>query len=112
MSPRAVRPAAVTSPNTRWTPAASTSTPATCAPSRAKRTAPARPMPEAAAVTIPIFPARRMGSRVPAELLRLADGPLGDHDVHQCRAAERHRLLQRALQIFRVLDEPALAAER
>src|SRR5262245_12080424 len=58
--PWAVPPAAAISFTTRSTPAASTSTTATCAPSRAKRRAPARPMPEAAAVTIPIFPAKRM----------------------------------------------------
>src|SRR6266508_2422955 len=58
--PNALPPAAVISLTTRCTPAASTSTTATCAPSRAKRRAPARPIPEAAAVTIPIFPARRM----------------------------------------------------
>src|SRR5262245_29616425 len=58
--PWAVPPAAVISFTTRSTPAASMSITATCAPSRAKRRAPARPMPEAAAVTIPIFPARRM----------------------------------------------------
>src|SRR2546426_5419292 len=58
--PSAAPPAAVISLTTRCTPAASTSTTATCAPSRAKRRAPARPMPEAAAVTIPIFPDRRI----------------------------------------------------
>ena len=58
--PCAVPPAAVISRTTLSTPAASTSTTATCAPSRAKRTAPARPMPDAAAVTIPIFPLRRI----------------------------------------------------
>jgi len=56
-------------------------------------------------------PCRRSGSAVPAELLRLAGGLLGDHDVDQRRAAERHRRFQRALQIFRVLDEPALPAK-
>src|SRR5262249_41522017 len=61
----ATPPAAVISPTTRFTPAPSTSTTATCAPSRAKRSAPARPMPEAAAVTIPIFPAIRIGSPPP-----------------------------------------------
>src|SRR5438132_4179954 len=60
--PCAVPPAAVISSTTRCAPAASTSTTSTCAPSRAKRRAPARPMPEAAAVTIPIFPARRIAS--------------------------------------------------
>ncbi len=60
--PCAVPPAARISPVTRSTPAASTSTTATCAPSRAKRTAPARPMPEAAAVTIPILPASRISN--------------------------------------------------
>ena len=66
--PKAVPPAEVISPTTRCTPAASTSTTATCAPSRAKRRAPARPMPEAAAVTIPIFPARRIsGDSIPRE---------------------------------------------
>ncbi len=58
--PCAVPPAFAISLTTRWTPAASTSTTATWAPSAAKRSAPARPMPEAAAVTIPIFPASRM----------------------------------------------------
>src|SRR6185503_18167825 len=60
--PCAVPPAALISPTTRSTPGASTSTTATWAPSRAKRSAPARPMPEAAAVTIPIFPASRMSN--------------------------------------------------
>src|SRR5205823_10287186 len=50
---------------TRCTPMASTSTTATCAPSRATRSAPARPMPEAEAVTIPILPASRMLSSLP-----------------------------------------------
>src|SRR5438067_2146005 len=50
-------------------------------------------------------------SAMPLELLRLAGGLLGDHHVHERRALEGHRLLQRGLQILRVLDEPALAAE-
>ncbi len=58
--PCAMPPAFAISLTTPWTPAASTSTTATWAPSAAKRSAPARPMPEAAAVTIPIFPASRM----------------------------------------------------
>src|SRR5262249_56366391 len=53
-------PAGAISFATRCTPAASTSTTATCAPSFANLRAPARPMPEAAAVTIPIFPLRRI----------------------------------------------------
>src|SRR5215468_3273498 len=58
--PCAVPPAAAISATTRCTPAASTSTTATCAPSFANLSAPALPMPEAAAVTIPIFPLRRI----------------------------------------------------
>src|ERR1700733_121073 len=58
--PIALPPAWVISPTTASTPARSRSTTATDAPSRAKRNAPARPMPEAAAVTMPIFPSRRM----------------------------------------------------
>jgi hypothetical protein len=49
-------------PTTASTPAASRSTTATDAPSLAKRNAPARPMPDAAAVTMPILFARRMVS--------------------------------------------------
>src|SRR2546427_1019285 len=51
-------------------------------------------------------------SAVPAELLRLAGGLLGNPDVDERRAAEVHRLLQGALQVLRLLDEEALAAER
>src|SRR5215470_12603374 len=58
--PWAVPPDAAISFTTRCTPAASTSTTATCAPSFANLRAPARPIPEAAAVTIPIFPLRRI----------------------------------------------------
>src|SRR3546814_14235285 len=46
--------------STASTPAASRSTTATAAPSRANRNAPARPMPDAAAVTMPILSSRRM----------------------------------------------------
>ena len=73
--PWAVPPTAVISPTTRWTPGASTSTTATCAPSRAKRKAPARPIPEAAAVTIPIFPARRIDHPPGGNLGRILDCP-------------------------------------
>ena len=47
---------------TASTLAPSTSTTATLAPSRAKRIAPARPMPEPAAVTMPILPSSRIVS--------------------------------------------------
>src|SRR5262245_58398625 len=52
------------------------------------------------------------GSGVPAELLRLADRLLGDQDIDQGRAGERHGPLEGGLQIPRVLDEPALPSER
>src|SRR5580693_7931793 len=50
-------------------------------------------------------------SRVPAELLRFAGGALRDHDVDEGGAAVVHRLVEGALQVFRVLDEESLAAE-
>ena len=58
---RALPPAAVISVMTASTPAWSMSTTPTAAPSRAKRKAPARPIPEAAAVTMPILPSSRIG---------------------------------------------------
>src|SRR5262245_23258936 len=58
--PLALPPPATISFTTAATLAASTSTTPTLAPSRAKRTAPARPMPEPAAVTIPILSFSRM----------------------------------------------------
>src|SRR5712692_11988357 len=56
-------------------------------------------------------PLPREVSAVPAELLRLAGGLLGNPDVDEGRAAEVHRLLQGALQVLRLLDQEALAAE-
>src|SRR5262249_27410211 len=94
--PCATPPAALISPATRFTPAASTSTTATCAPSRAKRNAPARPMPEAAAVTIPIFPARRIGKssdeRLSAILPPVKDHRHPPHSASQTRTPGRHRV--------------------
>src|SRR5437762_3300638 len=49
--------------------------------------------------------------RVPAELLGLAGGALRDHDVDEGGTAVVHRLGEGALQVLRVLDEEALAAE-
>src|SRR5205814_4303912 len=49
---------------------------------------------------------------LPAELLRLPRRTLGEQAVDQCRTREVHRLLQRALQVPRLLDVEALAAER
>src|SRR6516162_7232227 len=50
-------------------------------------------------------------SAVPAELLRLAGGVLRDHDINEGGAAEAHRLVEGAAQVFRVFDKEALAAE-
>src|SRR5690348_10764283 len=50
-------------------------------------------------------------SAVPAELLRLPDGALRNDDVDEGGAAVVHRLGEGALQILRVLDKEALAAE-
>src|SRR5438105_9751304 len=50
-------------------------------------------------------------SAVPAELLRLPGGALRDHDVDEGGAAVVHRLVEGALQVLRVLDKEALAAE-
>ena len=50
-------------------------------------------------------------SAVPAELLWLAGGALRDDDVDEGGAAVVHRLVEGALQVFRVLDEEALAVE-
>src|SRR5581483_4608563 len=72
-------PAALISPTTRSTPAASMSTTPTAAPSLAKRTAPARPMPEAAAVTMPILPCMRMVAPPDARVsLRSSERPVDD----------------------------------
>jgi hypothetical protein len=48
---------------------------------------------------------------VPAELLRLPGGALRDHDVDEGGAAVVHRLIDGALQVLRVLDKEAVAAE-
>jgi hypothetical protein len=48
---------------------------------------------------------------VPAELLRLPGGALGDHDVDEGGAAVVHRLVDGAADVLRVLDEEALAAK-
>ncbi len=50
--------------------------------------------------------------REPAELLRFASGVGMQLDVDQCRPLEGHRRVECPAQVLRVLDEPALAAER
>jgi hypothetical protein len=45
---------------------------------------------------------------VPAKLLRLPDGAPRDYEVDKSRAVV-HRLVERALQILRILDKEALA---
>ena len=50
-------------------------------------------------------------SALPAELLWLAGRALRDHDVDESRAAVVDRLVEGSLQVFRVLDGEALAAE-
>src|SRR6266404_3662111 len=54
---------------------------------------------------------RNWGLAVPAERLRLAGGALREHDVDEGGTAVVHRLVEGALQVLRVLDKEALAAE-
>src|SRR5215831_5477960 len=51
-------------------------------------------------------------SRVPAELLRLTRRALRKHDVDESRTRKLHRVVERAPDVLRFLDEEALAAER
>src|SRR5262245_43302175 len=81
--PLALPPAAMSSSTTAFAPASSISTTPTLAPSRAKRRAPARPMPDAAAVTMPTLPSSRTAGALPSvQVVQPGDVLAGDLAAH------------------------------